>query len=45
MLEVVEKLLAAGADPNLKDHQGRTAQSMASDGGHEQIETLLRSRK
>jgi ankyrin repeat protein len=40
---VVKRLLAAGADRNLKDAQGKTAAMWAEKNGHMDIATMLRS--
>jgi len=42
-LEVVKKLLAAGADPTWRNAQGRTARMIAAGGGHADVVTLLRT--
>ncbi|MCS5710705.1 ankyrin repeat domain-containing protein [Candidatus Berkiella aquae] len=44
-LEVVKLLLKAGADISLVNKQGKTAQEIAQDEGHDEIVTLLRSSK
>jgi len=42
-LEVVRKLLIYGADPALKDKDGDTAESFASQNGHSAVVDLLRN--
>ena len=41
--EMVRRLLAAGADPRLRDHSGRTAAQLARAAGHGQLADLLAS--
>ena len=43
-VEVVERLLAAGADTELKDTSGQTAAQMAKRLGYQQIESALKKR-
>jgi ankyrin repeat protein len=42
-LDEVKRLLAAGADPNVANRDGRTPVQMAAILGHAHIEELLRS--
>ena len=44
-LEVVKILLEAGADPSLKDVDGDTAESFATQNGHNEVAGLLREQK
>ncbi len=42
---VLELLLAAGADPQIKNAQGRTALDLAKENKHKEIESILSGRK
>ncbi len=42
ILELVQALLDAGADPELKNHNGRTAADFAALNGHDKIAEILR---
>ena len=41
--EIARRLLAAGADPNLPDHQGVTPLAHAEQAGNREIAALLRA--
>ncbi|CAJ1946515.1 unnamed protein product [Cylindrotheca closterium] len=43
-LEIIEKLLNAGADPNLEDNEGRTPMYFAEKNGLDDVKSLLESR-
>jgi uncharacterized protein YdaU (DUF1376 family) len=43
-LEIIEKLLDAGADPNLEDNEGRTPMYFAEKNSLDDVKTLLESR-
>ena len=44
-IEVVQLLLEKGADVNVKEKTGKTALSMASSKGHENVVKLLKENK
>jgi ankyrin repeat protein len=43
--EMVKWLLEKGADANIKENTGKTALSMASSKGHEDVVKLLKEKK